>query len=410
MPATFYPELWQARTDEAGNPNVPTLVELNFFYYQKTRDVKLMSRVEVRLKEYRPFVTSVGADPVYRLRLRYEALSYFDLINSFRFSMPIYTLLFALVSTLLVLTVVAFWLINLQFATFKRPPALRFTHLARVTFLPPAQGALVAAAPALVVAVGFRLLQGAQLFAEVAANWTDFPGEVGAAAAIEQARGRLGLAFSVVALIFMAHGADTIIYQPTEDEAEAILAKRKEARQRARRELAMDGSDEEEDEGSSEEAEGDDSVGLLRALEWKRRHFFVACLLVAMFLMVKLEFSYTELFGKNILAFLVIFTSFDLVLEQLLTRLLMSEVLLVSPILGAVVVTEFIMTMGADDFQSFVAAYFAQTAIVIATRTYLGPWLEKLESRVQQYIVRLAQRNPWAERLFRSHLVRQLNY
>lgn len=117
-----------------------------------------MSRVEVRLKEYRPYITSQGADPVYRLRLRYEALGYFDLINSFRFSVPIYTLLFALVSAILVLLVAAFWLINLQFATFKRPPALRFTHLARVTFWPPAQGALAAAAPALVVAAGFRML------------------------------------------------------------------------------------------------------------------------------------------------------------------------------------------------------------------------------------------------------------
>jgi len=141
-----------------------------------------------------------------------------------------------------------------------------------------------------------------------------------------------------MALIFLLHGAESIIYQPTPEEAEAILTKKKEARQRARRELSLDGSDDEK-ASSEEEAEGEDAIGLRRALEWKRRHFFVACLLVAMFLMVKLEFSYTELFGKNILAFLVIFTSADLVLEQLLTRLLMSEVLLVTPILGSVVIT-----------------------------------------------------------------------
>ena len=58
----------------------------------------------------------------------------------------------------------------------------------------------------------------------------------------------------------------------------------------------------------------------------------------------------------------------------------MSEALLVSPILGAVVTTEFIMTMGADDFQRFIVAYFTQTAIVVASRSYLCPWLEKLEA------------------------------
>ena len=38
--------------------------------------------------------------------------------------------------------------------------------------------------------------------------------------------------------------------------------------------------------------------------------------------------------------------------------------------------------MGADDFLSFIVAYLAQTAIVVATRTYLGPWIEKLEARI----------------------------
>lgn len=65
----------------------------------------------------------------------------------------------------------------------------------------------------------------------------------------------------------------------------------------------------------------------------------------------------------------------------------MSEALLVSPILGAVVTTEFITTMGADDFQRFIVAYFTQTAIVVASRSYLGPWLEKLEARIQEIII-----------------------
>ena len=50
--------------------------------------------------------------------------------------------------------------------------------------------------------------------------------------------------------------------------------------------------------------------------------------------MIKLEFSYTEVFGKNILTFLVIFMILDIFIEQLLTRVIMSEALLVSPLLG----------------------------------------------------------------------------
>lgn len=131
--------------------------------------------------------------------------------------------------------------------------------------------------------------------------------------------------------------------------------------------------------------------------------------MVTLFLMVKLEFSYTEVFGKNILAFLVLFTVGDLILEQLLTRVLMSEALLVSPILGALVSTEFIMTMGADDFQSFIMAYFTQTAIVVASRSYVGPWIERLEVRMQAFVIRLSQKYRLAEKLFKRMLVRTLS-
>ena len=66
--------------------------------------------------------------------------------------------------------------------------------------------------------------------------------------------------------------------------------------------------------------------------------------------MLKLEFSYTEFFGRNIYTFLILFMILDIFLEQILTRVVMSEAILVSPILGAFIIIEFLMTMGADDF------------------------------------------------------------
>jgi len=73
-------------------------------------------------------------------------------------------------------------------------------------------------------------------------------------------------------------------------------------------------------------------------------------MIVTFMLLIKLEFSYTNMFGKNIMKFLLFFTGLDLVMEQLLTRIFISEALLITPILGAIIITEFIMTMGADDF------------------------------------------------------------
>ncbi len=37
------------------------------------------------------------------------------------------------------------------------------------------------------------------------------------------------------------------------------------------------------------------------------------------------------------------------------------------------------MTMGADDFQSFIISYFIETGLVVVSRTYIGPLVEYLE-------------------------------
>lgn len=37
------------------------------------------------------------------------------------------------------------------------------------------------------------------------------------------------------------------------------------------------------------------------------------------------------------------------------------------------------MTMGADDFQSFVISYFIETGLVLVSRIYIGPIYEHIE-------------------------------
>ncbi len=61
---------------------------------------------------------------------------------------------------------------------------------------------------------------------------------------------------------------------------------------------------------SKDEPKEDDPVDLpeeerniIKAINWKRRHFFVNCFFIAVFFMIKLEFSYTDTFGQNIMMF-----------------------------------------------------------------------------------------------------------
>jgi hypothetical protein len=123
----------------------------------------------------------------------------------------------------------------------------------------------------------------------------------------------------------------------------------------------------------------EENKNIRAALDWKRRHFFVSCIFVTIFLMYKVEFSYTKIFSNNITFFLTAFMVLDILTEQILVRQVMSEALLVSPMLGTFVVTEFIMTMGANDFRSFIISYFIEIAVQTISRVLVGPFVEKLE-------------------------------
>lgn len=60
----------------------------------------------------------------------------------------------------------------------------------------------------------------------------------------------------------------------------------------------------------------EEDAKIASGLDWKRRHFFINCFYVTMFLMFKLEFSYTDIFGKNILYFQIAFQILDIFIEQ----------------------------------------------------------------------------------------------
>ena len=95
----------------------------------------------------------------------------------------------------------------------------------------------------------------------------------------------------------------------------------------------------------------DEVVNIRKALDWKRRHFFVVCICVTIMLTVKMEYSYAEFMQNNIQYLLIMYMFMDIINEQLLVRAIMEEALLSAPILTCFTVTEFIMTMGANDLK-----------------------------------------------------------
>lgn len=81
--------------------------------------------------------------------------------------------------------------------------------------------------------------------------------------------------------------------------------------------MSSNESDSEHGGGKDEdfEEEKEEDVRIREALDWKRRHFFISSLCVSLVLMVKLEFSYSTIFGLHIYMFLTVFAFVDVIME-----------------------------------------------------------------------------------------------
>mmetsp|Transcript_16308 Transcript_16308/g.18848 ORF Transcript_16308/g.18848 Transcript_16308/m.18848 type:complete len:114 (-) Transcript_16308:760-1101(-) len=108
-------------------------------YYQMTRAAKRIVMVNVVLDEYVEVTEQV--DAVYTLSVEYRAMTFFELVNNFQFSVLIYILLFSVITIVLFIGILLVWAFNLLIARKKKPPVIKFMHMARVTFGAPTIGA-----------------------------------------------------------------------------------------------------------------------------------------------------------------------------------------------------------------------------------------------------------------------------
>lgn len=78
-------------------------------------------------------------------------------------------------------------------------------------------------------------------------------------------------------------------------------------------EMSKDGQDDHLEE--DDELKKDEVVNIRKALDWKRRHFFIICVLMTIVLMVKMEYSYAQFMQENIQYLLVMYMIVDILME-----------------------------------------------------------------------------------------------
>ena len=382
-----------------GSKGIPTEVKVVIKYYQNDPKTKSIVSVEINLENY-SLEEKTQSHPGYTLKVEYYAIGWFELLNNFQLGIPVYILVFVALglSVLSLLGIVYF----LHMLFLKNHPKLHFQMHFLASAVAPALGTTYGSIPVILAMIVFpNLLNSQLLFPKVSPTW-EGPSEITTEQELQNSRGRLGLAILCLGIVLLVYGARFLIPLPEESTA-AVLPSQK---------YEVSDNDCSISTPNTASQSGTTTVKSNReAIVFKRRFFLLISAVLVMLITIRLEFSYSEAFKQNIFGFLFGFMILDIVLYHLLSRLIFGELLLVSPFYTCLSTNKLVISLASENFIQFLQYFLFTTGLVLFQRIYFNPFLEYLSSKFEEFSVKLVSRYAFAERLFRSAILKRLkNY
>eukprot|EP00762_Andalucia_godoyi_P003602 ANDGO_00679.mRNA.1 hypothetical protein GUITHDRAFT_146773 len=295
--------------------------------------------------------TSSQPQVILPFTISFRSLTYFELLNLFAFSLPLYLVLYFVIAFFAILVTFSFWIVHRVFTKLKHPPGLRFFACVSLMAPPPFIGSFLVLAPSFaVLAIAWSILN-AGVFDSVPADWN------AAAAADEETllkyrAGRFGLCNLVVGVFMCLKGVNLFVLDRGDNNPRLLKP---------------------------------DDEELWYPLFWKRSHMLFIGFINVLFLVVLLEFSYSKTFAENIYVFVIVLKVVGMLHEKLMMDVLY-EALFVVPYGIALLLTQFTMTLGASTFTDFVIGFFIDLILAILQRLYFDPALGKFLAQIPGYI------------------------
>eukprot|EP01028_Stygiella_incarcerata_P012308 TRINITY_DN749_c0_g2_i1.p1 TRINITY_DN749_c0_g2~~TRINITY_DN749_c0_g2_i1.p1 ORF type:complete len:2498 (+),score=510.24 TRINITY_DN749_c0_g2_i1:515-7495(+) len=330
---------------------VPQKITLQIGYYQWSKTSKRIISAEYVYGDLSSSDTVMANNGSYTFSVEYLPLQYFDLLNLFAFSIPLYLVVYVLVSFIAIAAVVIFWMFHRIFTKLEQPPPLRFLANIKMLVLPPVLGTFFSLVPpyALVFVVWLALQTG---FLDSMPGDYNAPQVLTEEETLQFRAGRFGMFNIVIGSFILLTGVQLFIIT-VEEKFEGVMK-------------------------SSEERRWYPKL-------WKRSHMLFVALINIIFLLIIIEFSYSKTFGQNIYYFIVALKILQMFHERALYTGLF-EALLVVPYGIAYTMTEFTVTLGAEDFVDFIIGFFIDLMLAVVLRVYFDPWLGNFQAKFPGYL------------------------
>lgn len=327
-------------TEGANTPGwYPLRMQLNLQYWQRDicsrttglcQQKKELVSAKLKLREYhRPQVTLRGHE--YDLRITFVPIAWLDVLDGFALSDQTYLLFYAGIDTVLIIITTVVWGIFRLVTKQTNPPRLHFLGWLKGFELHPVFGFLAILFPIMAACTIVRLvLADNDPLGQIV--WGDMKhvGQIDDVVVQRWQHGRVGICILALGFFLMQEGSK-------------LLCPRKD----------MPGS-------------------IWLPGYWQRRHVMYTSVFLFVILLLALEFSFSNLFKLFPLYFMLMFKVLWMVMEVGLLRAL-TEKLIALPFECALQTVQYVMTLGADGFITFITANILETTMMIFKRLAFDP-------------------------------------
>jgi len=327
----------------------PLRLQLDIKYWQKTDNTKQLVHCWLRFREYhRPDLTLRGHE--YDLRVTFTPSDWLTVLDAFGLSDTTYLLFYAAIDILLIFITILLWGFFRVSARQATPPRLHFWEWLKGFELNPLRGFVIIAVPIMAGCTFIRMVMGDMNPLVGFEGDMRYIGQLNEEILTQWRHGRVGICILALGFFLMRDGS-------------ALLCPRKD----------MPGS-------------------IWKPGYWQRRHVMYTSIFLFVILLLALEFSFSTLFKLYPLAFMLAFKVVWMQMETWLLKTL-TEKLIALPFECALQTVQYVMTLGADGFLTFIQANILEAGVMIVKRVTLDPvrfrLLRLLRFRIR---VQLAQR------------------
>jgi len=423
---------------------LPTFLEIFIEFFQKDHNLKNIVNFNIFLKNYTDCIksndTHLNFDRNYEVQIHFKSLGYIDLLNKYQFSIPIYIGLYLFIGSIFFLIIVLIWAFSNLKSNLKVVPPLYLSKYIKFAVWPAFKGYFYSIVLLIILNLTIFVLIKSNIFLNFTLNWSDFYTQIDINTSLNHQIKRVGLYFFITSCFLFYLTSEYLIPIPkneniSEEHAEA-LDKALNENDRKDDKSQIDSFVEERSKFENKSSFKNKSISnnkqnqsreintklddsgftninkslidkeneiledsfiedfdiileTIISLTWKRRYLILKYFAFTLILVIKTEFSLSQLFNRYVYYMVFLITTLDFILEEFVLNFILKDALLAAPIICIIKLSTVISFIGVDEFKIFLSCYFIKLLIRIPKIIFFLPVFDYLYEIINHKIFSL---------------------